>query len=138
MNNRQKKFFRFSFLIVLILFIHSCAYGKIDPITGERHFKSGNKFFQTWEQSRDQYFRDNSERPGNIKRSIRLKKVIIGMTAEEVLLVKSEMAPIVRRTVRPHGVYEQWLYAWPYSDDLYVYFKDGIVIATFVEHTTFR
>lgn len=121
-----------------MLFIYSCTYGKTDPITGKRYFESGNKYFKTWEQSRNQYFRNHPERSKEIKKAISQKKVIIGMTTEEVLLIWPQMAPLVRRSVRPQGVYEQWIYAWHYADDSYVYFKNGIVIATFVEHVTFR
>ena len=139
MINKQKKFLRFSLLIFLILFIYSCTYGRTDPITGKRYFKSGNKYFTTWEQSVNQYFRDNPERPREIKKAISQKRVAVGMVVEEVLLVLPERAPLISRTVRPQGVYEQWRYTRPNSnDDLYVYFKNGIVIATYVEHVTFR
>ncbi|MEE8423752.1 MAG: hypothetical protein V3S49_04365 [Thermodesulfobacteriota bacterium] len=138
MMNKQKKILRFSLLIFLMLFIYSCTYGRTNPITGKRYFKSGNKYFKTQEQSQNQYFRDNPERPEKIKKAIRQKKVIVGMTAEEVLLVWPRMSPIVTRSVSLQSVYEQWVFAWPYSDDGYVYFKDGIVIATFIEHVTFR
>jgi hypothetical protein len=138
MYKEHKKYLLFLITAIVIQFIFGCMKSTSDPITGKRYYKSGNKYFKTWDQSVNQYFRDNPERPAAIKAAIRRKEIKVGMTAEEVLLTKPQMAPLVRRSVRPNGVYEQWIFAWPYSDDLYVYFKDGIVIATYVEHVTFR